>query len=41
MRAALTSTQHLGSGWIVLGLLASTAIFGWLGVRGFVRRAVD
>jgi ABC-2 type transport system permease protein len=41
MRAALTSAPHLASGWIVLGLAGSTAVFAWLGLRGFVRRAVD
>jgi ABC-2 type transport system permease protein len=41
MRAALTSTPHLGSGWIALGLVGSTLVFAWLGLRGFVRRAVD
>jgi ABC-2 type transport system permease protein len=41
MRAALTSTQHLGTGWIALGLAGSTFVFAWLGLRGFVRRAVD
>jgi ABC-2 type transport system permease protein len=41
MRATITSAPHLGSGWIVLGLAGSVLAFGWLGVRGFVRRAVD
>jgi ABC-2 type transport system permease protein len=41
MRAALTGAPHLGSGWIVLGLVGSTLIFSWLGLRGFQRRAVD
>jgi ABC-2 type transport system permease protein len=41
MRAALTSAPHLGSGWIVLGLVGSTLVFAWLGLRGFQRRAVD
>lgn len=41
MRATLTTTAHLGGGWIALGLLASVALFGTLGVLGFVRRAVD
>jgi ABC-2 type transport system permease protein len=39
-RAALTSTPHLGSGWIALGLAGSLALFAFAGVRGFVRRAV-
>ena len=29
------------TGWVALGLIVSLAAFGWLGVRGFVRRAVD
>jgi ABC-2 type transport system permease protein len=41
MRAALSSAPHLGSGWIALGLIGSTLVFAWLGLRGFVRRAVD
>jgi ABC-2 type transport system permease protein len=41
MRAALTSTPHLGSGWIVLGIGGSLILFGTLGAVGFVRRAVD
>ena len=41
MRGALTATPHLGTGWIALGLVASVAIFGTLGVRLFERRAVD
>jgi ABC-2 type transport system permease protein len=41
MRGALTSTPHLGTGWIALGLLGSVAVFGYLGVRLFERRAVD
>jgi ABC-2 type transport system permease protein len=41
MRAALTSLDHLGVGWIALGLAASLVVFGALGVRGFNRRAVD
>jgi ABC-2 type transport system permease protein len=40
-RAALTSTAHLGTGWIALGLAGSLVFFGFAGVRGFVRRAVD
>lgn len=41
MRGALTDAPHLAAGWIVLGLAAGIAIFGTLGVRGFLRRAVD
>jgi ABC-2 type transport system permease protein len=41
MRASLTSLDHLGVGWIALGLAASLLVFGALGVRGFNRRAVD
>lgn len=41
MRAAIVGGPHLATHWIVLGLAASTAIFGWLGTRGFTRRAVD
>ncbi|MGB7450177.1 MAG: ABC transporter permease [Ornithinimicrobium sp.] len=41
MRGALTSAPHLGAGWIVLGLAVSTAGFLVLGMRGFLRRAVD
>jgi ABC-2 type transport system permease protein len=40
-RAALTSIPHLGAGWVALGLAASVAIFGALGLLGFERRAVD
>jgi ABC-2 type transport system permease protein len=41
MRGALTGLPHLGAGWVVLGIAASLALFGTLGVVGFVRRAVD
>ncbi len=41
MRATLTSSPHLGTGWIVLGLVGWTIVFGWLGLTGFRRRAVD
>jgi len=41
MRAALTSLDHLAAGWIAVGLGGSLLLFGLLGVRGFVRRAVD
>jgi len=41
LRAALTTAPHLGSGWIALGLVGWTLVFGVIGVRGFERRAVD
>jgi ABC-2 type transport system permease protein len=41
LRAALTTAPHLGNGWIALGLVGWTAVFGVIGVRGFERRAVD
>ena len=41
MRGAFTDLPHLADGWVVLGLVVSLTAFGWLGVRGFVRRAVD
>jgi ABC-2 type transport system permease protein len=41
MRAALTGAPHLATGWIALGLVGSTLLFSWLGLRGFARRAVD
>jgi ABC-2 type transport system permease protein len=41
MRASLTARPHLAAGWIALGLGGSLVAFGALGLRGFVRRAVD
>lgn len=41
MRAALTTSPHLGVGWIALGLAVSTAAFMFIGLRGFIHRAVD
>jgi ABC-2 type transport system permease protein len=41
MRAALTGLPHLGSGWIALGILGAVGLFTGLGVRGFIRRALD
>lgn len=41
MRGALTSAPHLATGWIVLGIAVSTTGFFALGLRGFLRRAVD
>lgn len=41
MRAAIVGGPHLATPWIVLGLSTSIVLFGWLGTRGFTRRAVD
>jgi ABC-2 type transport system permease protein len=41
MRTALTSTPHMPTVWIIVGMAAALALFGALGLRGFVRRAVD
>jgi ABC-2 type transport system permease protein len=41
MRASLTALPHLATGWTALGLIASVALFGALGLRGFDGRAVD
>lgn len=41
LRAAVTTSSHLGNGWIALGLIGWTLVFGFIGVRGFERRAVD
>lgn len=41
MRGALTSSPHLGAEWIALGLAVSTVAFAAVGLRGFIRRAVD
>jgi ABC-2 type transport system permease protein len=41
MRASLTTVPHLGAGWIGLGIVVALSVFTLLGVRGFVRRAVD
>lgn len=41
MRAAIVGGPHLATHWIVLGLAVSTVLFGWLGARGFTRRAID
>ncbi len=40
-RASLTTVDHLGAGWIALGLSASVIAFGVLGLVLFERRAVD
>ncbi|HET6508636.1 MAG TPA: ABC transporter permease [Baekduia sp.] len=41
LRAALTASPHLGTGWIALGLVGWTIVFGFIGVRGFEKRAID
>jgi len=41
LRSALTTLPHLGGGWIALGLGASLLLFGVLGTRLFIRRALD
>lgn len=41
LRGALTEAPHLGAGWIALGLVASTVGFLLIGLRGFLRRAID
>lgn len=41
MRGALTDAPHLAAGWVALGVVVSLAVFGTLGVRGFLKRAVD
>jgi ABC-2 type transport system permease protein len=41
LRAALTTLPHLAAGWIALGLGVSLLLFGVLGTRLFIRRAVD
>ena len=41
LRSALTTLPHLGGGWIALGLGFSLLIFGALGTRLFIRRALD
>jgi ABC-2 type transport system permease protein len=42
MRAALTPSVHHMSPWIcVLGLAVSVALFTAVGIRGFLRRAID
>jgi ABC-2 type transport system permease protein len=41
LRAALTNAPHLATGWIALGLVGWTILFGIVGVLGFERRAVD
>jgi hypothetical protein len=41
MRSALGTGDTLAAGWIALGIVLSTAAFAALGLRGFLRRAVD
>ena len=41
LRSALTTLPHLGGGWIALGLGFSLLLFGMLGTRLFIRRALD
>jgi ABC-2 type transport system permease protein len=41
LRGALTDAPHLAAGWVALGLLVSLVVATLLGLRGFVRRAVD
>jgi ABC-2 type transport system permease protein len=41
LRSALTTLPHLGGGWIALGLGVSLLLFGTLGTRLFIRRALD
>ena len=41
MRACLTDTPHMATGWIALGLVVSLGVTSFLGTRGFVRRAVN
>jgi ABC-2 type transport system permease protein len=41
LRAAVTDAPHLATGWIALGLVGWTLVFGAIGVRGFEKRAVD
>ncbi len=41
LRAALTNLPHLAGGWIALGLTVALVVFGTLGTRLFIRRAVD
>jgi ABC-2 type transport system permease protein len=41
MRGALTDGPHLGTGWIVLGLVASIGVLASVGVRRFIARAID
>ncbi len=41
LRGALTTLPHLGGGWIATGLAVALVVFGALGTRLFIRRAVD
>jgi ABC-2 type transport system permease protein len=41
MRDTLAGLPHLATQWIVLGIAISILLFGYLGLRGFMKRAVD
>jgi ABC-2 type transport system permease protein len=41
LRGALTTLPHLGGGWITIGLAVALVVFGALGTRLFIRRAID
>jgi len=41
LRGALTTLPHLAGGWTALGLGVSLVLFGVLGARLFIRRALD
>jgi ABC-2 type transport system permease protein len=41
LRSALTTLPHLGGAWIALGIGVSLLVFGTLGTRLFIRRALD
>jgi ABC-2 type transport system permease protein len=41
MRSAITDGPTLATGWIALGIVAATVAFAALGLKGFLRRAVD
>jgi ABC-2 type transport system permease protein len=41
LRGALTTLPHLGGSWIALGLAVALLLFGTLGTRLFMRRALD
>jgi ABC-2 type transport system permease protein len=42
LRAALTAqVQHMPVGVVLAALSAASALIGFIGIRGFVRRVVD
>lgn len=41
MRDTLAGLDHLATQWIILGIAGSIVIFGYFGLRGFMKRAVD